>query len=75
MRWGDNMGQDHWCEVLNLYNKNTGDYKRILVCSNRAKYLILDGIELSYKKKGYQLLKTETIGLINEVVKVEFKEE
>ena len=66
--------KEYWCEVLNLYNKEKGELKRLLVCSNKAHNLVIDGIELSYKEKGYQLIKTETIGWVNDIVKTEFRD-
>ena len=68
------MAREYWCEVLSFYNKDTGDFERVLVCSDRLRYLVLDGVEAGYKRRGYTLVKAEQVGWVNRLLVAEAEE-
>ena len=64
-----------WCDILTLRNTSSDEFKRIIICtSEEIKYLIEDAIELAYRRRGFEVVKTETVGRVDDVITVKKEE-
>ncbi|NPA98940.1 MAG: hypothetical protein GXO43_06125 [Crenarchaeota archaeon] len=65
---------DWWCEILYFrYNDNARTINVLVCATEDIRHLILDAVELKYKKEGYTLVKVDVIGRVNNVAVAEHK--
>ena len=65
-----------WCETFHLEHNQTEERLRVMVCPDEEiKYLILDAVEETYKKRGYKLVRVEIIGRVDDVLTAEKTEQ